>query len=112
MKEEFLHYIWKYKLYKNANLISANQERIEILNQGIHNFDSGPDFFNAKVKINDTIWAGNVEIHINSSDWYKHNHHKDKAYDNVILQVVYNHDRDIISTNEKISSSPSRAELK
>ncbi|MFC2151323.1 DUF2851 family protein [Bacteroidota bacterium] len=99
MKEEFLHYIWKYKLYKTTNLITANQERIEILNQGTHNFDSGPDFFNAKIKINDTIWAGNVEVHVNSSDWYKHNHHKDKAYDNVILQVVYNHDKDVLRSN-------------
>ena len=99
MKEEFLHHIWKYKLYKNGNLENQNQEKIEILNQGTHNFDSGPDFFNAKIKINETIWAGNVEVHINSSDWYTHNHHKDKAYDNVILQVVYNHDKDIVRTN-------------
>ena len=99
MKEEFLHYIWKYKLYKNDNLIDQNQEKIEILKQGTHNFDSGPDFFNAKIKINETIWAGNVEVHVNSSDWYAHNHHKDKAYDNVILQVVYNHDKDIVRTN-------------
>lgn len=99
MKEEFLHYIWKYKLYKNGNLTAQNQEKIEILNQGTHNFDSGPDFFNAKIKINETIWAGNVEVHINSSDWFAHNHHKDKAYDNVILQVVYNHDKDIVRTN-------------
>lgn len=102
MKEEFLHYLWKYRLFKNGNLESANHEIVEVLNPGIHNYDSGPDFFNAKVKINDTVWAGNIEIHVNSSDWYAHNHHKDKAYDNVILQVVYNHDKDVVRTNGQL----------
>ncbi len=101
MKEEFLHYIWKYKLFNN-NLESQNHEKVEVLNQGTHNLDSGPDFFNAKIKINKTIWAGNVEIHINSSDWYVHNHHIDKAYDNVILQVVFNHDKDVFRTNGEL----------
>lgn len=104
MKEEFLHYIWKYKLFKD-NSLSHNHEKIEVINQGIHNFDSGPDFFNAKIKISETIWAGNVEIHINSSDWYVHKHHKDKAYDNVILQVVLNHDKEIVRTNGQVIPS-------
>jgi len=94
-----LYYIWKYKLFKNQDLKTQNKEKLEILNLGIHNFDAGPDFFNARIKINDTIWAGNVEIHINSSDWYKHNHHLDKAYDNVILQVVLKNDKDVCRTN-------------
>ena len=99
MKEEFLHYVWKYKLYNKDSINGQNRDKIEILNQGTHNSDSGPDFFNAKIKINETVWAGNVEIHVNSSDWYAHNHHKDKAYDNVILQIVYNHDKEITRTN-------------
>ncbi len=99
MKEEFLHYIWKYKLYQNSDLRSTNNENIEILSQGAHNYDSGPDFFNAKIKIGNTVWAGNVEIHINSSDWYAHNHHTNKAYDNVILQVVQNDDKKISRTD-------------
>jgi hypothetical protein len=102
MKEEFLQYIWKYKLYTDSKLESANNQRIEVLNQGVHNHDSGPDFFNAKIKINNTIWAGNVEVHINSSDWYLHKHHQDKAYDNVILQVVYNHDKEVSRTNGQV----------
>ena len=104
MREEFLHYIWNYKLFKNQDLKTQNQEKLEILNQGIHNSDAGPDFFNAKIKISDTIWAGNVEIHINSSDWYKHNHQSDKAYDNVILQVVINNDKDVFRTNGQARS--------
>ncbi len=99
MKEEFLQFIWKNKLYDKDHLKAHNQDKIEILNSGSHNFDSGPDFFNAKIKINDTIWAGNVEVHVNSSDWYRHNHHKDKAYDNVVLQVVHTHDKNIERTN-------------
>jgi len=102
MREEFLHYIWKYKLFNNKDLKTQNQEKLEILNQGIHNTDAGPDFFNAKIKINNTIWAGNIEIHINSSDWYKHNHQSDKAYGNVILQVVFNNDKDVLRTDGQI----------
>lgn len=99
MKEEFLHYLWKYKLYTRENLKTYSGESVEILNHGTHNFDSGPDFFNAKIKIDNTIWAGNVEVHINSSDWFVHHHDTDKAYDNVILQVVLNHDKEVYRTN-------------
>ena len=96
MKEDFLHYIWKYKLFNTSDLLTQNNEQIEIINFGIHNSDAGPDFFNGKVKIGKTKWAGNIEIHINSSDWIKHQHQSDKAYDNVVLHVVYNHDGNII----------------
>jgi hypothetical protein len=99
INEEFLHYIWKYSLYGQDKLISDQNEKIEVIENGWHNEDAGPDFFNAKIKIDETIWAGNIEIHIHSSDWYKHNHHTDKAYDNVILQVVLEHDKKIYRTN-------------
>ena len=99
MKEDFLHYVWKYKLFDTSNLLTTNNEAISIINSGIHNTDAGPDFFNAKVKIDSTIWAGNIEIHINSSDWLAHHHQNDKAYDNVVLHVVYNHDIDIYDAN-------------
>ncbi|MBI9055722.1 MAG: DUF2851 family protein [Bacteroidales bacterium] len=102
MKEDFLHYIWKYKLYREDKLLTQDNESIEIINSGVHNFDSGPDFFNAKVKIGETVWAGNIEIHVKSSDWNLHKHNKDKAYDNVILQVVFNHDKDITRTNGQV----------
>jgi len=99
MKEEFLHYIWKYKLYKSGNLKKKKKKKIEIIKTGTHNFDSGPDFFNAKIKIDETVWIGNVEIHMNSSDWFSHNHNTNKAYDNVILQVVNHHDKEIFRTD-------------
>jgi len=102
MKEEFLHYIWKYRLFNNNSLIADTGDKIEVLNQGTHNFDAGPDFFNAKIKINNTVWAGNVEVHINSSDWFKHHHQNNKAYDNIILQVVYKNDKQVHRENGEI----------
>ncbi|MFP4041255.1 MAG: DUF2851 family protein [Bacteroidales bacterium] len=97
--EDFLHYLWKYKLFHTDNLVSDNGENLEIIENGWHNKDAGPDFFNAKIKIGETLWAGNVEIHKKSSDWYNHNHHLNKAYDNVILQVVLTNDQETKRTN-------------
>ncbi|MDD3741527.1 MAG: DUF2851 family protein [Bacteroidales bacterium] len=99
MQEDFLHFIYKNRLWDKACLYLVNGEKIEIIDTGTHNFDSGPDFFNAKIKIGDTIWAGNVEIHINSSDWDKHHHNKDLSYNNVILHIVYNYDKPIFISN-------------
>ncbi len=101
MTEEFLHYLWKFNLIDKDLKIQSGEELI-IVNQGEHNTDSGPDFFNAKVRIGETLWAGNVEIHINSSDWIKHNHTYDKAYDNIILHVVFNHDIDLYRINNEM----------
>lgn len=92
MTEEFLHYIWKYRLFDSYNLTTISGEKISVIKTGDHNTDSGPDFFDARIKIDKTLWAGNVEIHINSSSWKKHNHQEDNAYNNVILHVVYNDD--------------------
>lgn len=93
--EDFLHYIWNFKLFNTKELNTVQNEPITILKSGQHNTDAGPDFFNAQIKIGETIWAGNVEIHINSSDWLKHQHQKDNAYNNVVLHVVYHYDVDI-----------------
>jgi len=92
IKEDFLHYLWKLKKFDLSNLTTSDGQKVVILDFGIHNNDSGPDFFNAKVQIEDTLWAGNIEIHVKSSDWLKHNHQQDKAYNNVILHVVYEND--------------------
>jgi hypothetical protein len=95
MTEEFLQYIWKHALYNPSSLITDNKEEVEVLKPGEENFNAGPDFLNARLRIGDTTWAGNVEVHINSSDWIRHNHHQNKAYNNVILQVVYQNDRNV-----------------
>jgi len=95
MKEDFLHHIWKYKLFNTVNLKTVRDESIQLLNSGLHNLNSGPDFFNAKLRIDNQLWAGNVEIHIKSSDWYIHGHEKDKNYDTIILHVVWEHDAEV-----------------
>ncbi|AOW20211.1 DUF2851 family protein [Urechidicola croceus] len=102
MKEDLLHYVWKYRLFFTNDLISTNNDDILVLKNGTHNQNSGPDFFNAQVKIGEQLWAGNVEIHLKSSDWYIHNHEKDKNYDNVILHVVWEHDVEI-HNNENVT---------
>ncbi|WP_346882803.1 DUF2851 family protein [uncultured Algibacter sp.] len=95
MQEDFLHYIWKHKKIESNSLKTTSGESVFISQVGQHNLNAGPDFFNAKLKIGDQLWAGNVEIHIKSSDWFLHNHEIDKAYDNVILHVVWEHDTDV-----------------
>ncbi|WP_340155965.1 DUF2851 family protein [uncultured Winogradskyella sp.] len=95
MQEDFLHYIWKHKAFNSALLKTTKADVVSISQLGQHNHNAGPDFFNAQLHIGDQLWAGNVEIHIKSSDWYVHNHETDKAYDNVILHVVWEHDTEI-----------------
>ncbi|MBS1527249.1 MAG: DUF2851 family protein [Bacteroidetes bacterium] len=90
--EDFIHYVWKFRLFDRDNLRTTTGENIEVFSAGLPNSDSGPDFHNARLRIGDTTWAGNVEIHINSSDWHKHKHTNDNAYKNVILHVVYRDD--------------------
>ena len=86
--EELLHYIWKHKIFPLKELCTTTGTTIEVIDSGLPNTNAGPDFFNAKLKLNDTLWVGNVEIHTKTSDWHKHGHTNDSAYDNVILHVV------------------------
>jgi hypothetical protein len=95
MKEDFLHYLWNLKKFDIQNLKTTQGENLVILHSGHYLQLAGPDFFNSQLVIGDQKWAGNVEIHIKSSDWYIHNHEKDKAYENVILHVVWEHDIEI-----------------
>ena len=92
MKEDFLHYVWQYKKFDFSNLTTVSGEMLTISNCGNYLQQSGPDFFNAQIVLGNQKWAGNIEIHIKSSDWYLHHHEKDKNYDNVILHVVWEHD--------------------
>ncbi|WP_442267187.1 DUF2851 family protein [Tenacibaculum sp. ZS6-P6] len=101
MKENFLHYVWQYKLFNTLNLKLTSGETLQILHSGLSNKNSGPDFFNAKAIIDEILWYGHVEIHVKSSDWYQHKHEEDKNYDAVILHVVYEHDVDIYMKGNK-----------
>ncbi len=92
MKEDFLHYVWQYKKFDFSNLTTVSGELLTITNCGNYLQQTGPDFFNAQIVLGNQKWAGNVEIHIKSSDWYLHHHEKDPNYENVILHVVWEHD--------------------
>ena len=102
MQEDFLHYVWQFRKFSFSNAVTTSGLPVVIMDVGSLNVHSGPDFFNARVKIGDQIWAGNVEIHINSSDWYVHGHEKDPNYDNVILHVVWNHDGEIFRKDNSV----------
>ena len=98
MNEQFLSYLWKYRLIK-SDLETESGEPVTILHPGDQNSDSGPDFFNARIRVGPTTWAGNVEIHVHASDWYKHGHQTDPAYHNTILHVVFESDVDVTHHN-------------
>jgi hypothetical protein len=100
--EQLLHYCWKHRLMSMGNMHTTDGKEVEVIDPGLHNRNAGPDFFNAKVKIDGTMWVGNVEIHSCSSHWYAHGHDKDRAYDNVVLHVVDNADAEVMSTTGKI----------
>ncbi len=96
MKEDFLHYIWQYKKFAFQELKTVQGDNVTIVNSGQYLQQAGPDFFNAQIIIEGQKWAGNVEIHIKSSDWYLHGHESDTAYDSVILHVVWEHDTEVL----------------
>ena len=93
--EQLLRYCWKHKMWPLEGLTTTDGRAVDVIDPGLHNHDSGPDFFNAKVKIGGTLWVGNIEIHDRSSDWYVHGHERDPHYDNVILHVVGVADREV-----------------
>lgn len=97
--EDFLHYVWKFRLFDRIDLQTEDGKTLEIFSTGVPNTDAGPDFHNARIKIDETIWAGNIEVHLSASDWQKHGHTTDDAYNNVILHVVYNDDLPLVLTN-------------
>ncbi len=86
--ERLLQYIWLHRLFMPNGMTTTDGEPIEVVNVGQINSDGGPDFFNAQIRIGATLWAGNVEIHCTSDDWFLHGHDRDAAYDNVVLHVV------------------------
>lgn len=99
MPERLLHYIWQQCLFMRFEQQTTDGRKVEVIDVGRLNTDGGPDFFNAKVIIDGQLWAGNIEIHINSSDWFRHHHDSDKAYDSVILHVVMRADAEVCRTN-------------
>lgn len=109
MPELLLHYIWLSKAFMLYPQYTTDGKLVEVIDVGKHNMDAGPDFFNAKIRIDGILFAGNVEIHVHSSDWYKHGHEKDKAYDNIILHIVRKADKKVYNTD---GESIAQCELK
>ncbi len=102
MNENFLYYIWQYQRFSPVELQTTDGKSIRIEKTGYKNTDAGPDFFDARIRIADTLWAGNVEIHVYSSDWDKHKHQHDKAYNNTILHVVYTHNKEVYTEEGRL----------
>lgn len=97
--EMLLHYCWKHRLFPPAGLVTTGGLPVEVIDTGLHNHDAGPDFFNAKVKVDGVLWVGNIEIHSRASDWHRHGHDRDTAYDNVVLHVVENADTEVTTAS-------------
>ncbi|WP_286072330.1 DUF2851 family protein, partial [Duncaniella freteri] len=100
--ERLMHYVWQYRLLTPADMVTVDGRRISIIDPGRHNTDAGPDFFNAKIKIGERTWAGDVEMHVRASDWHRHHHDSDPAYDSVVLHVVDCDDAPISRRNGEI----------
>jgi Protein of unknown function (DUF2851) len=96
MNESFLHYIWQHQYFNKEDLKTSDSEPIQIFKPGLYNTNAGPDFSESKIKIGDIEWAGSVEIHIKSSDYLQHKHQHDRAYDNVVLHVVWHNDKNLM----------------
>jgi len=96
--EDFIQFIWKQRLYRGDHLRTTCGEKLRVMHPGEQNFHAGPDFFNARISLGDMTWAGNVEVHLRASDWYRHGHHIDSAYNNVLLHVVEVYDADIYNS--------------
>ena len=101
MKEDFLHYVWKYQKF-SAPLYTQQNQALAVVSTGWHNHHAGPDFQQAQLVLGDLHWAGAVELHLKSSDWYRHRHEKDAAYDNVILHVVWEDDVEVCRSDGSI----------
>ena len=97
--EQLLHYVWKHKIFPLKELKTTTGQQVEVIDTGLANTDAGPDFFNAKLKLDGVLWIGNIEIHERSSDWFKHGHHADAGYDSVILHIASEIDTEISRSN-------------
>ena len=97
--EQLLHYVWKHKIFSLKELKTTTGQQVEVIDTGLANTDAGPDFFNAKLKLDGVLWIGNIEIHERSSDWFKHGHHADTGYNSVILHIASEIDTEISRSN-------------
>lgn len=103
MNEQYLHLLWKLKRLPMTELYLTDGRKLEVIDTGWHNTDAaGPDFFNGSIRIDGLTWNGNIEIHVNASDWYAHKHDRDPAYNNVVLHVVFKDDKAVFINQELV----------
>jgi hypothetical protein len=102
MTERLLQFIWQFQYYNTSALTTEDGQQLQIIFQGQFHQNQGPDFINAKVAVANTTWAGNIELHLRSSDWHRHHHSSDDNYDNTILHVVWEHDVEIAHADGSI----------
>ena len=96
MNERLLQFIWQFRYFNQSTLSTTDGKPLQIIHPGNLNRNSGPDFSEARIKIAGTTWIGNIELHVQASHWYQHKHEFDKDYNNVILHVVWNNDKDVL----------------
>src|ERR1700750_1760773 len=99
MNERLLQFIWQFRYFNQSSLCTTDGRSVQVIHPGFLNRNSGPDFSEAKIKIDNTIWIGNIELHVYASDWQQHKHSLDKNYDNIILHVVWINDKPILDNN-------------
>lgn len=100
--EKLMQYVWKHRLWRSEDMVTNTGKKVRVVDPGLLNTDAGPDFFNAKIKIDGHMWVGNVEMHYRATDWKRHHHDSDKAYDSVILHVVAKDDAPVRRTNGEL----------
>ncbi|ALJ01174.1 DUF2851 family protein [Rufibacter tibetensis] len=97
MKEDFLHYVWRYQYFRKDQLLTTSKEEVVVLHPGYYNrLDAGPDFYSARIKVGEAEWVGSVEIHLKASDWRRHQHQLDAKYNQVVLHVVWEDDEPVV----------------
>ena len=97
-----MQYVWKHRLWRSEDMVTITGKKVRVVDPGLLNTDAGPDFFNAKIEIDGHMWVGNVEMHYRATDWKRHHHDSDKAYDSVILHVVAKDDAPVRRTNGEL----------
>ena len=97
-----MQYVWKHRLWRSEDMVTNTGKKVRVVDPGLLNTDAGPDFFNAKIEIDGHMWVGNVEMHYRATDWKRHHHDSDKAYDSVILHVVAKDDAPVHRTNGEL----------
>ncbi len=111
MREDLLFYLWKTQKFRRSQLQTTSVMALVVVKPGQENQYSGPDFFNAHIQIDNTLWLGNVELHVRSSDWFRHKHQTNEKYDNVVLHVVWDDDVPVFDSSQQLMPTLRLAQL-